>query len=111
MGCIYRICFSGCINDSVYSAVFSPDGKYVATVSDDKTARIWDAATGKQIFVPLKHNGPVYKVAYSPDGKYVARASADYTARLWDAATGEQIFVLNHGGGVNNVTFGPMENT
>ena len=45
-------------NGSVNNVVFSPDGKYVATASDDNTSRIWVAATGKQIFV-LNHNGPV----------------------------------------------------
>ena len=42
----------------VNNVVFSPDGKYVATASGDNTARVWDAATGKQIFV-LNHDGSV----------------------------------------------------
>ena len=74
---------------------FSPDGKYVATASTDNTARVWDAATGKQIFV-LNHDDWVSNVVFSPDGKYVATASWDNTARLWDVSTGKQIFVLNH---------------
>ena len=76
------------------NVVFSPDGKYVATASNDTTARVWDAATGKQIFV-LNHDGVVNNVVFSPDGKYVATASDDNTSRLWDAATGKQIFVLS----------------
>ena len=82
------------------NVVFSPDGKYIATASADNTARVWDAATGKQIFAPLNHDGGVNNVVFSPDGKYVATASLDKTARLWDAATGKQIFVLNHDDGV-----------
>ena len=39
-----------CVN----SAAFSPDGKRIVTASDDKTARIWDAASGKPIGEPLK---------------------------------------------------------
>ena len=84
----------------VWNVVFSPDGKYVATTSNDKTARIWDAATGKQIFDPLKHDGWVRNVVFSPDGKFVATASLDKTARLWDAATGNQVSVLNRDGPV-----------
>ena len=91
----------------VNNVVFSPDGKHIATASQDNTARLWDAATGKQIFAPLKHNGSVNNVVFSPDGKYIATASRDKTSRLWDAATGKQIFVLEHNGSVNNVVFSP----
>ena len=66
----------------VNNVVFSPDGKYVATASDDNTSRLWDASTGKEITV-LKHDGPVNDVVFSPDGKYMATASADNKARLW----------------------------
>ena len=91
---------------SVNNVVFSSDGKYVATASVDKTARLWDASTGKQIFV-LNHDQWVNNVVFSPDGKYLATASVDKTARLWDASTGKQIFVLNHNASVNNVVFSP----
>ena len=93
-------------NNSVNNVIFSPDGKYIATASHDNTSRLWDAATGKQIFV-LKHDDWVNNVVFSPDGKYVATASDDKTARVWDAATGKQIFVLKHDGIVNNVVFSP----
>ena len=53
-------------------------------------ARLWDAATGKPIGDPLKHNGWVNAVAFSPDGKKIATASGS-TARLWDAATGKPL--------------------
>ena len=46
------------MKDCVWSAAFSPDGKRIVTASVDKTARIWDAATGKPIGEPLKgHDG------------------------------------------------------
>jgi WD40 repeat protein len=91
----------------VNNIVFSPDGKYIATASDDKTARVWDAYTGKNITV-LKHDGLVNNVVFSPiDGKYIATASADNTSRVWDAATGKQISVLNHNYWVIKVIFSP----
>ena len=47
-------------DDWVASAAFSPDGKRIVTASHDKTARLWDAATGLPIGQPLKgHEGAV----------------------------------------------------
>lgn len=68
---------------AVRGAAFSPDGKYVATASWDKTARVWETATGKPVSVLAGHEDHVSNVAFSPDGKYVVTASLDKTARVW----------------------------
>ena len=78
----------------VKSAAFSPDGRTFVTASDDKTARLWDAATGKETAVLRGHEDIVTSAAYSPDGKTVVTASDDKTARIWDVATGREIAVL-----------------
>ncbi len=75
----------------VVSARFSPDGQRVVTVSADKTARLWDAVSGKAIGEPMKHEGWVHSAQFSPDGQRVVTASGDETARLWDAASGKAI--------------------
>ena len=61
-------------DDPVYSVAFSPDGKYVVSGSDDNTARVWEASTGKEI-ARMTHDDYVYSVAFSPDGKYVVSGS------------------------------------
>ena len=72
---------------TVLAVAFSPDGKTVLTGCSDRTARLWDVATGQPIGSPLRHEGEVMAVAFSPDGKTILTGSADKRARLWDAAT------------------------
>ena len=64
-------------------ARFSPDGRWIATGAADHTARLWDAATGHPISIPLRHDGPVLDLQFSLDGRWLVTASADRTARLW----------------------------
>jgi WD40 repeat protein len=56
----------------------------VVTASEDKTAQIWDAVTGKPLTSPLAHQGAVWSAAFSRDGARVVTASQDKTARVWD---------------------------
>jgi len=63
---------------------FSPDGRRLATASRDKTARLWDPATGEHLRTLTGYTGKVSGVAFSPDGRLLATASLDKTARLWN---------------------------
>jgi hypothetical protein len=72
------------VPDTVYSAQFSPDCRRVVTASQDRTARLWNAATGKPLGEPMVHEGWVYSAQFSLDGQRVVTASDDNTARLWD---------------------------
>jgi len=69
---------------------FSPDGKRVATASGDKTAKVWDAASGQALLTLRGHSSYVQDVAFSPDGKRLATASGDKTVKVWDAASGKE---------------------
>ena len=83
------------------SATFSPDGARIVTASGDRTARVWEAATGTEIAALRGHKGWVHSAAFSPDGARIVTASGDRTARIWDAATGAEIAALRgHEGAV-----------
>src|ERR671911_492357 len=73
---------------AVTSLAYSPDGKLLASCGHDRTARIWDAATGRRLVSVEAHRGRMNAVAFSPDGKRIATAGQDRTVRVWDAATG-----------------------
>lgn len=68
-------------------ARFSPDGKLIATASDDGTARIWDTATRTQVATLKRHEGAVTAVRFSPTGKLLVTTGADGLVAIWDTAT------------------------
>jgi TPR repeat protein len=80
--------------DQLASASYSDDGHRIVTASDDGTARIWDADTGRQIGA-LKRGGRVTNATFSRDGRRIATASDDGTISIWDAATDWPIKVLS----------------
>jgi WD40 repeat protein len=68
---------------SVTSSLFSPDGKRVASGSEDQTVKVWSAETGQEIMTLRGHRGYVTSLAFSPDGKRLASGSHDKTIKIW----------------------------
>mgnify|MGYP000350542091 CR=1 FL=1 len=92
----------------ILSARFSPDGKQIATGSQDGRARVWNVLGKKLMATMLGHTGAVNSIHFSPDGAQVITASEDGSARVWDAATGKELTRLaGHGGGVTGARFSP----
>jgi len=84
--------------EEVYSVAFAPDGKTLASGSDDGTVKLWDVATGREVRTLSGHaavrtldgsSSWVSSVAFSPDGRILASGSVDNTVKLWDVATGQ----------------------
>jgi WD40 repeat protein len=96
------------LDDDVYSSEASPDGRFVATGHIHNEARLWDAATGKQLGTFIGHSGPVSAIAFSPSSSRILTGSWDHTARIWDINTRKTLHVLEgHTDWIEGVAFSP----
>jgi tetratricopeptide (TPR) repeat protein len=91
-----------------YSVAFSPDGQRLASCGAEQTVKLWDTATGKEVFNLKGHAGRVMSVAFSRDGQRLASGSNDQSVKLWDSATGKELLALKgHASWVDGVAFSP----
>ena len=72
------------VGSGVNSVAFSTDGTRIASGSDDKSVRVWDVSTGKQLNVLKGHTEWVKSVAFSTDGTRIVSGLDDNSVRVWD---------------------------
>ena len=107
----------------VACVAFSPDGNRIVTGSSDKTLKIWDAESGRELFTLRGHEHPVRSVAYSPDGRSIVSGGGDShfevslgfngrsaggPLKVWNAENGQERLALKgHEHEVTSVGFSP----
>ncbi len=89
---------------SVYSIVFSPDGKRLISCGEE--TKVWDVATGNELMTLRGHGGYTWTAAFSPDGKRIIAGCGN--VKVWDAQTGAEVMTLRQpGSSVWPVSFSP----
>ena len=95
-------------SSGVNAVAFSPDGKLALSGSDDKTLKLWEIKSGREIRSFTGHSDSVWTVAFSPDGKLALSGSLDKTLKLWEVSSGHEIrSFTGHSSDVNAVAFSP----
>jgi eukaryotic-like serine/threonine-protein kinase len=88
------------------AVAFSPDGRRAASGSDGGAVKIWDTATGKEMFPVMGHRKTVHAVAFHPSGKTFGTASIDNIVSIWDCGSGEELYrIAGAAGTLHSIAF------
>jgi WD40 repeat protein len=92
----------------IEAIAYSPDGKLLASGSQDESVRLWDVSIGKEVGCLEAHDGMIYGMDFAPDGKTIATGGKRKAVHLWDVATRKEIRSFdNPGAFVLRVRFSP----
>ena len=90
------------------AVAFSPDGQRIVTGYADGTAKLWEAASGRELLTLEGHNDAVLSVAFAPDGRRIVTGSKDKTVKVWDVVSGWELLTFKEfAGEVRSVAFSP----
>jgi len=95
-------------SDKVLCIAISPDGKWLATGSKDKTIKVFDTKTLNEVHTLKGHTDDVTCLKFSPDNKFLLSGSKDKTMMLWDFGNNVDLFTYKgHFKKINDVAFSP----
>src|SRR5205809_4581202 len=95
-------------SQKVTGVAWSPDGRRIASTSNDKSMQIWDAITNRTGFLHRNSLGSMNSVAWSPDSRFIASGGNDKIIQVWDAITRNSICVYQgHTGYVTSIAWSP----
>jgi len=92
---------------AVVSVAVSSDSNYVATGSKDKSIKLWDRSTGREIRSFLGHEATVTSIEFTADGKYLVSGGNDRAIRIWDVYSGNEVYHLATDGIVTDIAVDP----
>ena len=79
-------------SSTLSDCAYHPSGDLIATVSHDRTLKLWNAHNGEKLYSVIAHVDKIKTVAFSPDGKTIVTGGNDQVVKLWDCQTGQPLF-------------------